>query len=89
MSEDIRKAAYDVIAHRIWGSDTANATKLARELVDALQDAGMLRGCDGRKISPEKHEELRQRMMDHKVVNDVAIVELTARELQELLEALR
>ena len=37
-------------------------------------------------ITKEKLEELRTRMMHHKVINDVAIVELTAAELQELLD---
>jgi hypothetical protein len=37
-------------------------------------------------ISPEKMKELRKRMRDHTSVKDIAVVVLTARELQELLD---
>lgn len=37
-------------------------------------------------MTKEKLQELRQRMIHHKVVNDVAVVELTAQELGELLD---
>lgn len=36
-------------------------------------------------ITKEKFEELRQRMVNHKIINDTAIVELTAKELEDLL----
>jgi hypothetical protein len=36
-------------------------------------------------MTREKLQELRQRMLNHKVVNDTAMVELTAKELDELL----
>jgi len=38
-------------------------------------------------MTREKLEELRQRMIHHAVVNDIAVCVLTARELQELIEA--
>jgi succinate dehydrogenase/fumarate reductase flavoprotein subunit len=34
----------------------------------------------------DKLQELKERMRKHKVINDVAIVELTAKELNDLLE---
>jgi hypothetical protein len=37
-------------------------------------------------MSRDKIKELRQRMLEHKVVDDKAVVEITARELQELLD---
>jgi hypothetical protein len=37
-------------------------------------------------MTREKLTELRERMKNHKVVNDTAVVELTAKELQELLD---
>lgn len=37
-------------------------------------------------IPPEKIQELRKRMRDHTSVKDIAVVVLTARELQELLD---
>lgn len=39
-------------------------------------------------ITSEKLQELRQRMRSHKVVNDTAVVELTAKELGTLLETI-
>lgn len=37
-------------------------------------------------IPPEKIKELRKRMREHTTVKDMAVVVLTARELQELLD---
>lgn len=44
---------------------------------------------ENKKISKEKLDDLRQRMIHHTTVNGVAVVILTARELQELLDAVR
>ena len=37
-------------------------------------------------ITKEKIKELRKRMVDHRVMNDAAMVELSAHELKELLD---
>lgn len=37
-------------------------------------------------MTPAKLTELRQRMINHEVENDTAIVKLTAQELEQLLE---
>lgn len=37
-------------------------------------------------ITPEQLKELRKRMLKHKVKDDKAVVELSAKELQELLD---
>ena len=42
--------------------------------------------CPMLLITREKLKELKERMLNHKVVDDIAIVELTAKELEALID---
>lgn len=45
-----------------------------------------LTGDGERMMTKEKIEELRHRLLNHEVENEIAIVKVTAHELQELIE---